>query len=282
LTKLPVILILSLFSLKGLAASTPVPNFDAVFPCFSQAVADRFVDELHIDIASFGGTNLCDNKTDSKKILNDLQITQEGQFNKTIKNVLIDGFVPSDQYYPWLRSEIHGVRRGQDLPYASAYNSGGYLSIQDDWGRLPTLGRVGVIIHEARHTEGYFHIQCNFGPYSSSTILGCDGNFLEGGSHAVEMEYYARVVEAGTNFHPVYQAMARMMAMSRANFVFNENPLKKTDTLAMVTTDNRGMFFDGKNLTHRPILLPNQSFKLKTTSFGASIFDGINAWAFDI
>ncbi len=258
-----------------------LPFLDPNFSCITDGVADKYVQDFRIDLKSFGGKELCNSSIDSKKIFNDLQIVENGTFASNGQNVLIRGFVESSNYYEWLKNQTRGVQRGNDLPWATAYNSGGFFTMQDGWAKLSTLGRVGTFIHEARHTEGFRHIPCSHGPYAESSLAGCDTNYSYGGSHAVEMEYYARVSVQGTNFHPVYKKMARLMAMARSNFVFNTIVMQPREALLAVRQDgSKASLFTQGTWYERE--LPDFAGTLKRTSFGAVIFNGFKAMAIEL
>lgn len=254
---------------------------DKDFACITLAQAQKYVSDFNIDVRSFGGMELCNPNVDTKKLFNDLQIIEKGQFSTTGNNNLIKGFVAGDQYYTWMKSETSGMERGNDVPYATAYNSGGYFTMQDGWASMSTLGRVGTVIHEARHTEGYRHYPCNQGTYAGSGLSGCDTDYSTGGSHAVEMEYYARVSVQGQNFHPVYKSMARLMAVARANFVFNSSPLKKREAVvALESQSGKAVLIDqGTQFVREAPSVPGF---LKRTSYGAAIFDGHQALAIEM
>lgn len=267
--------------LSLLLATAPVKAADLAykdesFGCVSQDLANRYTQDFRIDTRSFGGMELCRNDVDTKKLFNDLQIVEAGTFNTSGGNTLIRGFVPGVNYYSWLKSMTRGMRRGNDIPTATAYNSMGYFTMQDGWRTLSTLGRVGVVIHEARHTAGYRHYPCTQGPYAGVRMDGCDRDYQSGGSHSVEMEYYARVQVQGQNFHPVYRSMARLMAMARANFVFNQPVMNRREALLAIEQNGANAYlFDRGQAVPRP--LPAASGALKRTSFGAVLFDGLKA-----
>ncbi len=261
------------------AMAADLPHEDPNFGCFSEEKARQYVRDFSIDVESFGGLELCDSRVDTKKLLNDLFLIENTEFGPTSDHSFLRGFVSPDRYYAWMKAETRSVRRGHDVPYATAYNSFGNFTMQDGWAVLSTLGRVGTIIHEARHTAGFRHRRCTFGPYSASNVSGCDGNYAEGGSHGVEMEYYARVVLDSKNLHPVYKSMARLMAMGRSNFVFNEQPMKKREGLLLV--GDSAVLLDGAKKP-REFPSPGPTFQLKRTSFGATFFDGRTAYALDL
>jgi hypothetical protein len=250
-----------------------LPVFDKDFKCTPQAKAQQYVADFGIDLLSFGGMELCDSTIDTKKLFNDLSLIEAGRFSGTKSNYFIQNLVPVNTYYAYMKSETRGMQRGNDVPYATAYNSGGYFTMQNGWTKLSTLGRVGTVVHEARHSEGYAHRGCTHGPYQDSSVAGCDESISESGAHAVEMEYYSRVALQAENFHPVYQSMARLMLLARANFVFNENPMSESDGLLALTA--KGLLrLTGKSteaLALAPGLPPAAT--LKRTSFGATLLN---------
>lgn len=262
------------------AFATDIPFKDGDFTCITQAKAQKYASEFNIDLASFGGLELCDSKVDSKKLFNDLQILEEGKFSSTGSNNLIRGFVDANNYYSWMKEQTRSISRGNDVPFATAYNSWGNFTMQDGWAQLSTLGRVGTVVHEARHTAGYRHYPCTQGSYQDSGVPGCDENYQQAGSHAIEMEYYARVSTQGTNFHPVYKSMARLMAVARANFVFNSPILKKREGLLAIDSQAKAQLYDHGVWQERE--LPTKSGQLKRTSAGASVRDGNQAYSIEL
>jgi hypothetical protein len=263
------------------ASADPLAYNDTDFGCTPQTQADQYIRDFSVNTESFGGEELCNSQVDTKKLLNDLDIIENGKFDATKSNLLIKGIIPADEYYTWMKSQTRGMDRGNDVPYATAYNSMGYFTMQDGWAASSTLARVGTVIHEARHTAGYRHYPCTHGPYMNIRVDGCDQDYAQTGSHAVEMEYYARVSVAGQNFHPVYKAMARLMAMGRTNFVFNASPIVAHE--ALVAMDDKAqapvLFDAGKKLLREGTDFVGH---LKRTSFGVALFNGLQAVALDM
>jgi hypothetical protein len=275
-----------LFSFSFLLAASAahadnLPYRDGDFGCFSQADAQRYLNDFSVDVQSFGGLELCDNTKDTKKLLNDFSLIEKTQFNADQSHEFIKGMVPVNTYYSWMKSQTYGVQRGNDVPFATAYNRGGYFTMQDGWTTLSSLGRVGVVIHEARHTAGFPHYQCTTGPYAGSSVQGCDTGFAQEGAHAVEMEYYARVVLDAKNLSPVYQSMARLMAMGRANFVFNDKPMRTREGLLALSA-GKVVLADGQLVTTHEVPVTDGSVRLKRTSAGASLVNGQKAVALDL
>ncbi len=267
------------------AVAQSLPFIDSQFPCFKADLAQKYIRDFKIKTNSFGGIELCSPTSDFKKLLNDLSIIELGRFTNTGQSGFIRGFVASDQYYNWSKMQILRIQREHDNPQAIAVNVRGQVSIQDYYGRLSVLGRVGTLLHEARHTVYHPHTLCLNGPYAELPVNGCDPDFNSGGAHSVEMEYYARVSVQGQNFHPMYKAMARLSAMARANFVFNKSPLGKRDGLLVQTANGSFLLLDQTRWIQRPAITYGQrsvSGRLKRTSFGASLFTGNQAYAIEL
>lgn len=271
------------FSLQGFAQEiqlTEVPYQDKDFPCITEAQAQRYAKDFNVDIQSFGGKELCNANIDFKKLMNDLQIIEQGQFQKSKnENPLIKNFIPTEQYYSWMKSQTRGMNRGNDVPYATAYNSGGYFTMQDGWSLMTSLGRVGTVIHEARHTAGYSHTPCVQGPYKDARLDACDTRYQYGGSHAIEMEYYAQVSVNGTNFHPAYKSMARLMALARANFVFNTPVIQAKQILFAINDRQEGVLFNETKMKTR---IPQVEGQLKRTSYGVALMSPQTVTAIDL
>src|SRR5689334_7598900 len=98
------------FGLQAGAANLPV--FDKDFSCIDAGEASRYITELSVDAASFGGVELCDPKVDSEKLFNDLQLVEQGTFSGIGANLFIHDFVPLNSYYPWLVQQTRGIERG--------------------------------------------------------------------------------------------------------------------------------------------------------------------------
>lgn len=275
-------LIILLVSTNIWAQSTDIGRDDS-FGCIPSKQAQQYIRDFQIRINSFGGLELCDNSKDTKKLLNDLWIIETGRFQAfSSRHPLNQGFIPQDTYYTWAKSQTRSINRGNDIPFATAYNQMGHFTMQDGWAILSTLGRVGTLIHEARHTAGYGHIRCTQGPYQGTTVAGCDRDLKDGGSHAVEMEYYARVALLGQNFHPVYKSMARLMAVGRSNFVFNTGSLVASERLLVRSNSQETRLSIDENtwVSRQTPNLPHS--QLKRTSAGAALFDGLNALTYDL
>lgn len=272
-------LLVMFISASAFASNLPVD--DADFACIPAAQANRYVQEFRINVQSFGGMELCNSAVDTKKLFNDLQLVEEGRFSGDKRNLFIRDVIPTSQYFSWLKEMTAGIRRGHDMPTATAYNSFGYFTMQDGWAHLSTLGRVGTLIHEARHTDGYGHTQCTHGPYKDASLSGCDSSLNQEGAHGIEMEYYSRVVLQGENFHPVYQQMARLMNLGRSNFVFNQDPMRQSDGLVAASDEDLILLEQDGTMTAQPVA-GLAEYRLHRASHGVTLHAPGKALALDL
>lgn len=273
------------FTLPTYSQIQSLPYLDNQAGCFAATSANKYITDFKIKVDSFGSLELCNFNSDLFRILNVISIVERGQFQGGGLGGLVGGFIDPANYYSWTSQQIRSLHRATTDPLSISTNRGGVFTIQTAWSKLSTLGRVGNLIHEARHTAGFYHSDCKSGPYEGLTADGCDKDFNSGGAHAVEMEYLARVATQGINFHPVFKSMARLMAMARANFVFNKSPIKKREALLVQTTNGQYFLLDqGRWVNRTSIRLPidGSSSVLKRASMGATLLTDSRAYAIDL
>lgn len=82
------------------------------------------------------------------------------------------------------------------------------------------LDRTSVMMHEARHIDGFPHVTCQRGPRSG--IDGaCDERISDQGSYAVSVETYAQLGAYATDLHPALRAYAAAAAVNYADEAFD-------------------------------------------------------------
>ncbi|MCB0419849.1 MAG: hypothetical protein KDD61_02575 [Bdellovibrionales bacterium] len=251
-------------------------------PCIDEQKAIQWNRDFNINLSSFSKANLCDRNNELYQLYESFLVLENGQFDRGVSSQFILGVVKEDQYLKWTNDRVFRIRRGRDIPYATAYNSGGSITVQDGWAQLSSLGKVGTLIHEARHTDGYSHTQCRQGPYRDVSVPGCDPSVRYGGAHGVEMEYYARVALLGKNFHPTYQSMARLMLLARGHFVFNQPPIKSLDGLFFRATSGETYYFSKGVYYQELSLLGWENWIIKRGSTGPVLFNGLEAAVVDL
>lgn len=86
------------------------------------------------------------------------------------------------------------------------------------------LDRASVMMHEARHIDGFPHTTCRQGPRQG--LQGaCDTRIADGGSYAVSVETYAQIARYAPDVHPALRAYAKSSAVTYADEAF-DSPVK--------------------------------------------------------
>jgi len=104
-----------------------------------------------------------------------------------------------------------------------------------------SLDRASVMMHEARHIDGFPHITCDKGPRKG--IQGaCDVKIADGGSYAVTVETYAQLAKYAEGIHPAMKAYAKASAVIYADEAF-ENPVRINRSEALLALTNSLDFY---------------------------------------
>lgn len=149
-----------------------------------------------------------------------------------------------------------------------------------------------VLVHEARHTEGYEHDLCLHGPYAKNDLPygACDSSFEAQGSYGIGAGYVLNVYQ-GTKNEALRQE-------ARANIVddlitrFNKFPLEIQPGALLQKENGVVSFYDGKNhvlsqLKNLKVMAIRDIFpvyfgndgSVKTYSFSKTLKDSLGAFA---
>ena len=218
--------------------STVADNADV--GCIDTDVANKLVRDYNIDIRGFsGGRELCDSAKPGKQILNAVLMLDQGKFGPTARAGLDRQMVSTD-YSRYLRQRINHITfdnscGGTSWVLACIINRAPTMHIEKPYfdKDMALALQMTVLVHEARHTEGYMHYHCYTGG-NAGKDGACDNNYADGGSYAVEVEYETRIALNGLNFHPVFKMMARLFAIDRLNNNFVSQPTTKAPSLILV------------------------------------------------
>lgn len=100
-----------------------------------------------------------------------------------------------------------------------------------------SLDRASVMMHEARHIDGYPHVTCNRGPRTG--LQGaCDNKIADGGSYAVSVETYAQIGRYAPDLHPAFRAYAKAAAVTYADEAFDTpTKIERNSQFVFMTKD---------------------------------------------
>ena len=122
-----------------------------------------------------------------------------------------------------------------------------------------SLDRASVMMHEARHIDGFPHMTCTKG--ARKGLRGaCDTKISAGGSYAVTVETYAQLAKFAEGVHPAMKAYARASAVIYAEEAF-ENAVKinRSQNLLVLTND---LSFHSMNVAKNEIKDLGKAFAL--------------------
>lgn len=106
--------------------------------------------------------------------------------------------------------------------------------------RFSALDRASVMMHEARHIDGYGHITCSRGPRAGMRGA-CDPRISDGGSYAVTVETYSQAAKYASSLHPAIRAFARAAAVTYAEETF-ETPARVNRQAELTLLTETGEF----------------------------------------
>lgn len=122
-----------------------------------------------------------------------------------------------------------------------------------------SLDRASVMMHEARHIDGFPHMMCTHGARQGMQGA-CDKKISDGGSYAVTVETYAQLAKYAQGIHPAMKAYARASSVIYADEAFETAvKINRTEKLLTLTQDSR--FYSMDTLTNKLTQL-GQAFAL--------------------
>lgn len=132
-----------------------------------------------------------------------------------------------------------------------------------------------ILVHEARHVDGFSHARCDHGLMAVTGSAACDPNYQDyKGSYATATEYEIKI-----SYSPEVSGLLRQQARSRAVVGllerFNELPLEMKTGALLQTSKGAVLFFDGEKAT-QILQVPEDSILTSRSSL-PTFFDRLNA-----
>lgn len=127
------------------------------------------------------------------------------------------------------------------------HDEGGVMHICQIAHKLSPLVFAQVLIHEARHVDGFKHVACKQGYNQDIEFDACDETYQEQGSYGIGVGFLFQVY-FGTKNEAVKQ-QARSEAIQNVLNNFNKSPLGLVNGGLFLDTDDTVSFFDGKTET---------------------------------
>ncbi len=197
------------------AGSTCVPRAEM------QTIAQHFN-----QFNTLAGADYCYDGSQTANLIQALEFMRTTKYASTMNNStdeLFSGTFAQD-WWTYFIGRINDIQIQSSCPKgvgAFVYSFGNtmYVCPMLLTDSFAALDRTSVMMHEARHIDGFPHITCAHGPRTG--LQGaCDQQISDHGSYAVTVETYAQLAAYATDIHPALRAYAASSAVVYADEAF--------------------------------------------------------------
>jgi|GEM_PF-988922 len=193
--------------------------------------------------ANLANADFCDDNSKNWHLVSSIVFMRKTQFSQTMqpsKDELFSGKFAKN-WYDYFIGRINNLNVVSDCPkgvIAYVYMNGDktmYTCPAALTNSFSSLDRASVMMHEARHIDGFPHITCSKG--ARQGLQGaCDVKINDGGSYAVTVETYAQLAKFAEGIHPALKAYAKSSAVIYADEAFeNSVRINRTESLVILT-----------------------------------------------
>ena len=234
----PMLLVVLSFAFISTAHADVNVGADCIAQSEMKVIAGHFT-----QFAGLANADFCNDNSKNWHLVSSIMFMRKTQFSQTMqpsKDELFSGKF-SKSWYDYFIGRIDNLEVVADCPkgvIAYVYMMGDktmYTCPAALTTNFSSLDRASVMMHEARHIDGFPHMTCTKG--ARKGIQGaCDTRISDGGSYAVTVETYAQLGKYAEGIHPALKAYARSSAVIYAEEAF-ENPVKinRTENLLVLT-----------------------------------------------
>lgn len=230
------ILSFAFFGFTGSASAVEAGN--CVPASEMTAIAQHFT-----QFRQLAGREYCYNGSQESHLIAGLMFMRETQFANTMPkstDELFSGKFAND-WYSYFIGRINDLSIQSNCAkgvgaYVFMFGNTMYVCPMLLSDNFTALDRASVMMHEARHIDGFPHMTCTRG--ARQGLQGaCDRRISEGGSYAVTVETYAQIAAYAPNVHPAMKAYARSSAVVYADEAFeNVVSINRSSQLMLLTT----------------------------------------------
>lgn len=234
--------LITLFASLLVAGSTAF-SADCVSKAEMQEIASHFS-----QFSSLAQKDFCFDGSETSNLLSAIMFMRKTAFSADMKKSQDELFSGrfSSNWYNYYIGRIDDISVESSCPKGVAafvYGFGGktmYVCPAMLTDNYSSLDRASIMMHEARHIDGYPHMTCTQG--ARKGIQGaCDSRISEGGSYAVTVETYAQLAKYATDLHPALKAYARASSVVYADEAF-ETPVRIDRGGELLAMTNSGEF----------------------------------------
>lgn len=181
--------------------------------------------------ANIANREFCNDDSQTWHLLSSLMFMRQTKFAETMtpsEDELFSGKF-AHGWYDYFVGRINKLEIVNNCPkgviaYVYMWGNTMYTCPMALTNSFSSLDRASVMMHEARHIDGFPHITCSKG--ARQGLQGaCDDRISKGGSYAVTVETYAQLSKYAEGIHPALKAYAKSSAIVYADEAF-EVPVK--------------------------------------------------------
>lgn len=214
---------------------------------------------------SSGAYNFCNEADLGTKVIRTLQFIKEVHFEQSGKGIFNQNILP-ERVYSYFKKRVQKIVLEDACPsplwfaYVRPQAYDKTIHICPHFFNASVFERAGFLMHEARHFDGYDHVNCIRGQYKRiANNIACDSSYAEKGSYAVSVEFNIKISQ-DVEMSPVLRNEARVKASLDLVGRFNILPGDLKDGAFLTDEKNMLSFFDGVSSKNISQLLPNQVF----------------------
>lgn len=199
----------------------PVNTSDCIAQSEMAAMAKNFR-----QFANLANREFCNDDSQTWHLLSSLMFMRQTKFSETMtpsEDELFSGKF-AHGWYDYFVGRINKLEIVNNCPkgviaYVYMWGNTMYTCPMALTNSFSSLDRASVMMHEARHIDGFPHITCSKG--ARKGLQGaCDDRISKGGSYAVTVETYAQLSKYAEGIHPALKAYAKSSAIVYADEAF--------------------------------------------------------------
>lgn len=194
--------------------------------------------------SDISNSDYCNDDSKTWHLLSSIMFMRKTQFSPdmpTSKDDLFSGRF-ANNWYDYFIGRINDLNVVTDCPkgviaYVYMFGNTMYVCPAALTNSFSSLDRASVMMHEARHIDGFPHVTCSKG--ARKGIQGaCDTKIADGGSYAVTVETYAQLAKYAEGIHPAMKAYARSSAVIYADEAFENSVRVSRSEKLLVLANN--------------------------------------------
>ncbi len=223
------------------SASDASAEKDCVPQAEMQAISQTFTQFAELSNAPF-----CNDGSANWQLLSSLMFMRKTQFSANMpqsKDELFSGKFAKD-WYGYFAARLNRLEAAPEcakgiIAFVRPGIKTMHICPMTFTDRYSSVDRATVMMHEARHQDGFPHMTCTRGA-RKDVHKACDINISDGGSYAVTVETYAQFAKYAEGIHPALKVYSRSAAIIYADEAF-ENPVRinRSERLLAVTKDSK-------------------------------------------